>query len=128
MSLYGVPQKHLAIIVALANGDSNTETAESCGVSVRTVVRVKGVPNNATLIRSLRAEMFSQASGRLAYRGRRAAEVLFELLGEQNQPQIRLGAAKAILEHMVKLAESVDQAEEIRKLKEQLRQQGIALS
>jgi len=87
-----------ALIAALAGGYTVAAAAAQAKVSERTAYRRLAVPAFCTQIAAARAELVSQAVGRLAVASPPAVGTLIELLGRTNPPAIRLGAARAVLE------------------------------
>jgi DNA-binding NarL/FixJ family response regulator len=94
-----------ALIVALACGDSVKEAAEKAGVGERTVYRRLADQDFMAKVHKARNMMISQAVGKLSLNCAKAAETLEELLKSDN-PRIRLQAAKAILDHSIKLSDN----------------------
>lgn len=109
----------LAALVAA--GRTHAEAAAEAGVSERTVARRAKEPAFARRVQDLRSEMTARALGRMADRMAEAADALHQLLGAKAEA-VRLGAARSILELGVRLRESVELEERIRRLEQQ--QQG----
>jgi hypothetical protein len=91
-----------ALTVALASGASAAAAADAAGVSERTVRRRQGDYFFMKGVKEARAQMVSQAVSTLASAGGLAAETLQGLLAEGNPPAVRLAAAKAVLEFLLR--------------------------
>ena len=87
-----------AVSAALAGGASYVDAAKAGHVAVCTVTRRMTEPGYAAGVLALRAEMLQRAVGRLANSAEAAALCLGELLDEES-PQARLGACRAIFEY-----------------------------
>jgi hypothetical protein len=94
-----------ALVTALAAGGSASAAAQLAKVSTRTVHRRLQDPAFRARVDEARAEMVSQAVGRLAAVGALAGDTLHELLASSVPPATRLGAARAVLEYMLRGAE-----------------------
>lgn len=94
------------MIIALASGDSVKQAAERAGVGERTVYRRLADQEFMLKVNKARNMMIGQAVGKLSVNCAKAAEVLEKLLDSDN-PRIRLQAAKAILDHSIKLADNL---------------------
>jgi len=94
-----------ALIVALACGDTVKEAAERAGVGERTVYRRLADQSFIAKVNKARNMMVSQAVGKLSLNCAKAAGTLEKLLDSDN-PRIRLQAAKAIMDHAIKLSDS----------------------
>lgn len=100
-----IPRGEGALIVALACGDTAKEAAEKAGVGERTVYRRLTDQEFLVKVNKARNMMIGQAVGRLSLTCAKAAETLEKLLDSDN-PRIRLQAAKAILDHAIKLSDN----------------------
>jgi hypothetical protein len=94
-----------ALIVALACGDTVKEAAEKAGVGERTVYRRLADQDFMQKVNKARNMMISQAVGKLSLTCAKAAETLEKLL-DNNNPRIRLQAAKAIMDNAIKLSDN----------------------
>lgn len=94
-----------ALIVALACGDTVKDAAEKAGVGERTVYRRLSDQEFMSKVHKARNMMISQAVGKLSLHCAKAAETLEKLLDSDN-PRIRLQAAKAIMDHAIKLSDN----------------------
>jgi hypothetical protein len=120
---FGEKNRETAIAIRLANGDTIAETAALCGVSQRTVSRLKAEPKFAMFVLQLRAELRGNACGRIASHNRTAVDRLAGLLDSDNE-QIVLGAARAILEHAPKLTKECDTEQRLAAIEQHQRDQG----
>src|SRR5438128_1740636 len=100
-----LPHGEGALIVALACGNTAKEAAEKAGVGERTVYRRLADQEFMARVNQARNLMIGQAVGRLSLTCAKAAETLEKLLDSDNE-RIRLQAAKAILDHAIKLADN----------------------
>jgi len=88
-----------AVSAALAGGASYADAAKAGEVSYYTVSRRMADPEYAARVLALRAELLQRAIGNLARVSEAAALCLEELLSEDNPPQTRLGACRAVFEY-----------------------------
>jgi hypothetical protein len=82
--------------------------AERLGVAGRTLRGWKAMPAFAALVGELRSSAMEEAVSVLAAISRHAAVVLGELMAAAKNEFVRLGAAKAVLESAVKVADAVE--------------------
>jgi HEAT repeat protein len=95
--------------------------AETAGVSERTATRRWADPEFRRRVSVLRGELVGQALGRLADAMTSAANVLRQLLAAESE-NVRLGAARSLLELGVKLRESVELEERLQSLEERMKE------
>jgi hypothetical protein len=112
-------KKDDALLLPLAQGVPTSEAARRAGVSERTAYRRMEDPSFRRLVMETRASLFAQAVGVLASTSGKAAEVLGKLLDSESE-QVRLNAARLILELGPKIQESTDLAEQIAEIKQRL--------
>jgi hypothetical protein len=93
--------------LALASGMSVEESACKAGVSTRTLFRRLEERSYRRRISELRAEMIDRALGQLTAATIDATATLRALLQSDSQAA-RLGAARAILEHVGRLRDSIE--------------------
>ncbi len=86
----------------LAEGASHARAAKACGVNVRTVQRRLECPEFRKSVHDLRNSMIHGTLGLLSKSSRKAAETLEALLKSES-PAVQLGAARAILESLLRL-------------------------
>ena len=97
-----------AVALGVASGLSLTAAARKANVGVPTAKRWSATsPAFRCRVQELRAEMTSQALGRMAAGMSEAADVLRGLLAAEAE-SIRLGAARSLLDLGMKLQDSVD--------------------
>jgi hypothetical protein len=97
-----------AVALGVASGLSLTAAARKANVGVPTAKRWSATsPAFRRRVQELRAEMTSQALGRMAAGMSEAADVLRGLLAAEAE-SIRLGAARSLLDLGMKLQDSVD--------------------
>ena len=87
-----------AIVLALACGATVDATADKFGVSRSTIHRRLSEPKFRTRIQNVRAEMIGRASAMLSAAAMEAVKTLLDLQGKSVAANIRLGAARAVLE------------------------------
>jgi hypothetical protein len=96
-----------ALAIALASGLTVEDAARQAGLSERTAYRRLAVPGYRQRVAEARGEMVARALGRLADGMTAAADTLRQLLAASGD-NVKLGAARALLELGVKLRESVE--------------------
>jgi hypothetical protein len=116
-----------ALLVALAAGQTVEEAARQAGLSERTAFRRLAVPGFRLRVSEARAGMVEKALGRMADSMSAAADTLRQLL-TANGDNVKLGAARALLELTVKLRESVELEERLRTLEARMSEAPKGLS
>jgi hypothetical protein len=104
-------------LLALAAGASLAVAAQQSHVSESTVRRRLRDPGFRQKIDEARGKMVSDAVGRLASLGVQSADTFGPLLQSGNE-RIRLGAAKSVLELMLRGIEVHELARQVQQLKE----------
>src|SRR5262245_18712366 len=99
------------LAAALARGEKVEAAARLAGISGRTAFRRARDPDIHSLVREARSCLVRRVAGKLAGAGDQGVETLVALLAD-DCPRLRLGAAKAILEHLCKFA-FVEEVEEM---------------
>lgn len=107
-----------AAVLALASGETVAAAARKAGVTERTVYRWRQDDAFRREVDQARAEMFSRALGCMAEGAASAALVLRQLCLKAKSENVKLGAARALLEQGPKLRESVELEERLRALEE----------
>jgi hypothetical protein len=107
-----------ALAVALAGGATVEDAACSAGVSPRTAHRRLADPTFSARVDGLREQMARQAVARLASLGGQAADALAGLLGSEDE-RVRLGAARAVLDGLLKASGLFEFERRLRELEEQ---------
>jgi len=100
------PSRLLALIVALASGESIREAARLSGMSERTIYRRLREDAFIQRVNHARTSMIQQAVGRLARSSAKASQVLEKLL-DSNSERIRLQTARVILDSSIKLGDAL---------------------
>ena len=113
----------VALVAALAGGATYGEAGKKADVSERTVRRRMDDPAFKRRVDEARAEMLAQAMGRLSLACTGAATTLALLLGKDNPPAVRLGAARAILDAALRWREQLDIAERLAAIERRLENQ-----
>jgi hypothetical protein len=107
MTENGRPKGNGALLLALAAGQTVRDAARTAGLGERTVRRRLADPDFRRGVSQLRGEMVDRALGRAADGMSEAADMLRRLLRAKRE-NIRLGAARSLLEFGVRLRESVE--------------------
>jgi hypothetical protein len=105
-----------ALVAALAAGRSQADAAASAGVSERTVRRRLGEAGFRSELDRLRAETVRATADALKRAALQAVETLVELQGPSSPPAVRLGAARAVLDHLVRYQRTAEFDERLRQL------------
>lgn len=111
-----------ALAVELAAGKTIREAAVKVGIGERTATRRWADPEFRRLVSRQRGEMIGRAVGEMADGMTAAARTLRDLLACEN-PAVRLGAARSLLEIGVKLREAAELEERLTNLESQLTHQ-----
>lgn len=119
MAGFGRQGERLAL--ALASGATLQRAAALAGTSERTAARRWADVAFRTRVNELRGEMVNRALGRLARNMTKAAGTLRQLLDAEHE-NVRLGAARALLEMGTKLRESVELEQRLAALEQRLKQ------
>lgn len=93
------------LAVAVASGSTIRSAAESCGCSERQGYRVSSSPEFKARVSEIRSEMTNAAVGELSAAASEAVATIRELLSAENEPSVRLNAAKSILNALGPLSE-----------------------
>lgn len=107
MSHHGRQNADEFLAAALATGQTLRAAAVTAGIAERTAARRWADPAFRRRVAGLRGDLVQAAVGRLADGMSAAAEVLRQLLAAQSE-NVRLGAARSLLELGVNLRESVE--------------------
>src|SRR4051794_31647127 len=103
-----LPPRQETVALALAAGRSLREAGNECKVGETTIKRWLTDLAFLRRVGEIRAEMTSQALGRLVEGMASAADTLGFLCRKGKSEQVRLGAARALIELGVKLRDSVE--------------------
>lgn len=105
----GLSPKHRKAAELLVAGHSVRETAAALGVSDRTIRRWAKRPEIVQILQELQEEAWGATVRKLRSLGERAVTTLGEVMRDrQAPPMARVGAARATLELITKLAEVED--------------------
>lgn len=107
------------LIIALASGATSARAARDSGYSPATVGRRKRDPQFMLRVSWARGKMIETAAGRLASAAEEAVACLRTLLTDESS-SVRLGAARSILESVVRFRELADLQDEMRQIQQQL--------
>ena len=88
--------------MALACGATIEVAAQTAGVSPATVYRRKQDPAFCKELQQVSSDMVQRISGMLAGSGGEAVKTLLTLMKDSAPPAVRLGAARTIMEGIVK--------------------------
>lgn len=116
---FGKMKGEPAAMLALAGGASYADAARAAGITVRTVARRMDDDRYRRCVTAARSEMIERASGQLAEGTTKAVQTLSRLL-EGESEQVRLGAARAILDLAGRYRELVEISERVARLEELL--------
>ena len=111
-------KREVTVIAALAAGKTYAQAGRDAGLSRATVSRRMSDPEFRATVQQARSQLLEQATGKAASVATRAIQTLSALLGPQNPKPIRLGAARAVLEHVVRLREHGELSERLSQLEQ----------
>ncbi len=106
-------------ILALACGASIETAAQKAGISKRTLQRRMADLEFRRQIQVVRGDMVQRHSGTLTAAGTEAIKTMLDLLKGNTPANVRLGAARTILEISVKYREAADIEERLVSLEQQ---------
>lgn len=105
-------------VIALAGGATHRDAAKAAGVHERSIRRWLDDPAFREAIDQARGQILETALGRLSDLCTRATEVFRELMDDADTPaSVRLGAARAVFEHTVRVGEFVDVRQAVNEIK-----------
>ena len=105
MKRNGTENRDDLLIAALSTGATQEAAAAAAQVSRSTLNRRLSDPEFRSRLESARREIFERAADRAAGITATALDTLAALLGEEEPPAVRLGAARAVLENALRLRE-----------------------
>ena len=111
-----------ALLLALDCGLSAEQAAKQAGVSVKTAYRRLEDAALRGRLGDLRAELLARAAAMLTAAAVESVRTLADLLKPANAPATRLNAARAILEHGVKLRAIVEVESRLKDLEDRVAQ------
>ena len=107
MAANGNQKGQNAFILSIASGQPIKEAAKAAGISERTAHRRLDDPDTKSSVKEARCAMLQDAVSRLAAGATAAAETLLELTKAKSE-QVRLAAARSILELSHRLKEATE--------------------
>ena len=108
------------LLMALACGATIEVAAQTAGVSPATVYRRKQDPAFCKELQQVSSDLVLRISGMLAGAGGEAVKTLLTLMKESAPPAVRLGAARAVMEGVVKYRDFVGLEERLIALEQQV--------
>jgi hypothetical protein len=114
-----------ALIAALAAGATREDAAAIANVSASTVYRRLGDPEFVAALDARRSDVVETTTARLVAQTTAAVDTLAELL-DAEAPSMRLGAARALLEHARRWIDGEDLARRIEAIEAHLARIGDA--
>jgi len=119
MTAGGSRRGDTALILALAEGCTVDAAAQKADISPATVYRRKREPAFRAAVNEARRELWVDAIGRIAAAATDAADTLRALL-HSPLDQVRVAAARSILEHAAKGIDRVELEERLKLVEERL--------
>ncbi len=110
----------MPLLVVLACGATVEQAAKQVGLSERTVYRRLADPAFQRSLAEVRSDMVTRTSGTLTATGAEAVRTLVTLLNPEVVANVRLGAARAVLEMGIRLREVADLEQRILDLEAQV--------
>jgi len=110
------------LLLALACGLSAEQAAKQAGVSAKTAYRRLDDAAFSARLADLRRDMLARAAAMLTAAAVESVRTLADLLKPANAPATRLNAARAILEHGVKLRALVEVEASLKELEDRVAQ------
>ncbi len=93
------------IAVLVAGGNSIKAASENVGCSLQTAYNLSATSEFRQRVSEIRTQLTTEAVGKLTSAATQAVDTLMELLTSEHEPTVRLNASKAILTHLVPMAE-----------------------
>jgi hypothetical protein len=115
----GKPRQNEPLVIALARGVSHAQASRECGVSARTITRRLSDPAFRHRVQAARGVLVERATALLTGSMSLAALTLRRLLKADSE-QVRLMAARSVLELGTKLRESVELEDRLSALEQQI--------
>lgn len=110
----------LSLLVILACGATVEAAAKQLGISERTIYRRLEKPEFKQQIAEVRRDMLQRTAGSLTASGSEAVRTLIALLNEKRGENVRLGAARALLEMGIKVREAAYLEDRVLQLEEEV--------
>lgn len=108
MAISGTKKAESTLLLILACGATIEQAASQVGLSERTIYRRLADPDFRRRLAETRADMIQRTSGTLTATSAEAVRTLVTLLNPKEPPNVRLGAARAVLELGIKVREAAD--------------------
>ena len=96
------------LAIRVASGETIRSAAKSLEVSEGRAYHLARTAAFKKRVGELRTEAVTGAVGKLSEATQKAAQVLVDLLDQTNDPAVRLNAAKAVLNHLLPMAEHAE--------------------
>jgi hypothetical protein len=112
------------LALGLARGGSLRQAAKSAKIAPTTARRMAADKSFKDRVATRRAEIIGQATGRLTRLASKAAETLGDLLDAKHEPEIRLKAARAVLQDLLAVREHAEQYERLALIEERMANSG----
>jgi hypothetical protein len=106
----------LLLAAALAGGATQVQAAERTGMSTRTIRRHLAKPEFVAMVERMRIQTAEEVLEILRESAVGAVQTLVELTRPPTPDQVRLGAAKALLDQQLRFAGAVDVERRLRAL------------
>lgn len=108
-----------AVIAAMLTSPTLTTAAEQCGLSVRQIHTRRQHPEFIQQLKAAQSDALNSAARYLQHSTGNAAAVLLEIAENQNEnAQVRVTAARAILEQAARFTEILDFSERLEALEQ----------
>ena len=112
------------LLMALACGATVEVAAQTARISPATVYRRKEDPKFCKQLQQFQADMIQRVLGMLTGAGSEAARTLLVLMKDTEPPTVRLGAARAVLDGIIKVREFASFEERLAALEARVAQNG----
>lgn len=106
-------------VAMLAAGRKVADAASAAGVSENTIMRWQRLPEFRQAVNELQADMIGAAVGRLTELQEYAVATIAQVMADKgNPPSVRLRAAVAVLDCLLRMRDSVTLEQRIQKLEQ----------
>jgi hypothetical protein len=112
------------LAIGVANGLSIHRAAKNAEIADTTARRWAADPSFKPRVDRLRKEIIDQAIGKLSRLASKAANTLGKLLDESNYGELRLKAARAILQDLLAVREHAELTERLNAIEERITNSG----
>jgi transposase len=114
------------LAISVARGRSLRQAAKASDVAETTARRWAAEKGFKDRVATRRAEIIGQATGRLSRLAGKAADTLGDLLDAKHEPEIRLKAARAVLQDLLAVREHAELNERLALIEERMANSGHA--